>query len=359
MSASCRSFAAPSRSASAPSSVTSDTFASRALDTPVVSSRTTRMSVLKLASARLVAESAACKRASLAATRDGGGSRRRGRAVSVVRSLAAELFGSLASSEGWDAAMPRLSLRMGDEAIVRPLCWFGVSIQHGFSSVQRHLAPLQWTGSSSACARGRRVSEGPSPSERVRLLSAIKRRFHELAPRFVELDCRAKGIPLQSPRSGECGFEGPAITLRYVAELERSVGGERTLGPASLRVEDGKTRVRAVPRDVLERVLAPGVEADVWLNRIATVDRRRAPSRGPSAAKARGRGRARARRRKRRFHHGARRASAMFRPRARVPPQGEPGQRLPRSALRARVRAARASADAFPLRTAVRTWART
>ena len=111
-----------------------------------------------------------------------------------------------------------------------------------------------------------------APSERVRLLSVIKRRFHELAARFVELDCRAKGIPLQSPRSGECGFEGPAITLRYVAELERSVSGERTLGPERLRIEDGKTRVRAVPRDVLERVLAPGVEADVWLNRTATVD---------------------------------------------------------------------------------------
>ena len=75
-----------------------------------------------------------------------------------------------------------------------------------------------------------------SPKERVRLLSAVKRRFHELGPRFVELDCLAKGIPGESPRSGECGFEGPAITLRYLAELERSIGGERTLDPAGVRV---------------------------------------------------------------------------------------------------------------------------
>jgi aldehyde dehydrogenase (NAD(P)+) len=108
------------------------------------------------------------------------------------------------------------------------------------------------------------------PSERLRLLSAVKRRFHELGPRFVELDCLAKGIPGQSVRSGECGFEGPAITLRYLAELERSVGGERTLDPAGIRVEGGKTKVQALPRDAWERVLFPGYSAEVWLDRVAT-----------------------------------------------------------------------------------------
>jgi Aldehyde dehydrogenase family len=109
-----------------------------------------------------------------------------------------------------------------------------------------------------------------APKERVRLLSAVKRRFHELGPRFVELDCLAKGIPGRGPRSGECGFEGPAITLRYLAELERSVGGERTLDPAGIRVEGGKTKVSVLPRDAWERILFPGYSADVWLDRVAT-----------------------------------------------------------------------------------------
>lgn len=104
------------------------------------------------------------------------------------------------------------------------------------------------------------------PSERVKLLSALKRRFHELGPRFVELDCRAKGIASSSPRSGEPAFEGPAITLRYLAELERSVGGERTLTPEAFRNEDGRTKVKALPRDGWERVLFPGLGAEVWLD---------------------------------------------------------------------------------------------
>ena len=107
---------------------------------------------------------------------------------------------------------------------------------------------------------------GTPPSDRVRLLSAIKRRFHELAPRFVELDCRAKGIPGVGPLSGECGFEGPAISLHYLAELERSIGGESTIDLGGIRTEGGRTKVRALPRDPWERLLFPGCEAEVWLS---------------------------------------------------------------------------------------------
>jgi aldehyde dehydrogenase (NAD(P)+) len=106
----------------------------------------------------------------------------------------------------------------------------------------------------------------------VRLLSALRRRFYELETRFVELDCQAKGIPGGSPLAGECRFEGPAITLRYLKELERSVGGERTLDPTAVRVDDGRTKVRALPRDAWERLLFPGLSADVWLDRVRSPD---------------------------------------------------------------------------------------
>jgi hypothetical protein len=69
------------------------------------------MSVLRLASARLVAESAACKRASLVAVasevRAGGGL-----SVSAVRGALPTAFGSLESSEEWDAAMRAFSLKV-------------------------------------------------------------------------------------------------------------------------------------------------------------------------------------------------------------------------------------------------------
>jgi aldehyde dehydrogenase (NAD(P)+) len=103
-------------------------------------------------------------------------------------------------------------------------------------------------------------------SDRIRLLSAIRRRFHELGPRFVELDCLAKGIPPTSPRSGEAGFEGPAITLRYLAELDRTLRGERGIGPSDVRVEGGRKKVAALPRDAWERLLFPGLTAEVWVS---------------------------------------------------------------------------------------------
>src|SRR5262245_57885351 len=82
------------------------------------------------------------------------------------------------------------------------------------------------------------------PDDRVRLLAAVRRRFHELGERFTELDCLAKGIPRESPRAGECRFEGPAVTLRYVTELIRSIRGEGGIDPSEVRTEEGKTRVR-------------------------------------------------------------------------------------------------------------------
>lgn len=105
------------------------------------------------------------------------------------------------------------------------------------------------------------------PADRARLLFALRRRFHELADRFTELDCLAKGIPKDSPRAGECCFEGPAVTMHYLSELLRSIGGEGGIDPSGVRTEDGRTRVKALPRDGKERVLFPGWHAEVWLAR--------------------------------------------------------------------------------------------
>jgi hypothetical protein len=89
------------------------------------------------------------------------------------------------------------------------------------------------------------------PADRSRLLFALRRRFHELADRFTDLDCLAKGIPKGSPRAGECRFEGPAVTLHYLTELMRSVGGEGAIDPSGVTTEGGRTRVTALPRDVM------------------------------------------------------------------------------------------------------------
>jgi len=123
-----------------------------------------------------------------------------------------------------------------------------------------------------------RLSEGAKAfgrmpvRDRVPLLSAVRRRFHELGPRFVELDCLAKGIARTSPRSGEPAFEGPAVTMRYLGELERTLRGDRGIEPSAVRVEDGRIKVTALPRDAWERLLFPGLLAEVWLREGASKD---------------------------------------------------------------------------------------
>jgi hypothetical protein len=69
------------------------------------------MSVLRLASALLVAESAACKRASLAADASDVGAVG-GLSVWAVRGALPTAVGSLESREEWDAAMLAFSLKV-------------------------------------------------------------------------------------------------------------------------------------------------------------------------------------------------------------------------------------------------------
>jgi aldehyde dehydrogenase (NAD(P)+) len=103
------------------------------------------------------------------------------------------------------------------------------------------------------------------PAERRALLLRIGQRFHELAPRLVALDCRAKGISLESSRAGEPGFDGPVIILRYIAELASTLSAEKGLIPAAEREEGGRRIVTALPRDGFESVLFPGWSAEAWL----------------------------------------------------------------------------------------------
>jgi hypothetical protein len=97
------------------------------------------------------------------------------------------------------------------------------------------------------------------------LLERIARRFHELGPRMVELDCRAKGISPESPRAGEPGFDGPVIILRYIAELGATLSGQKRVSPPQVREESGRRVVSVLPRDAYERVLFPGWHAEAWL----------------------------------------------------------------------------------------------
>ena len=103
-------------------------------------------------------------------------------------------------------------------------------------------------------------------AERARLLVAVGRRFHELAPRFVALDAAAKGLLPGSPREGEVALEGPAIIMRFIAELAATLSGARALGPGRVREEHSRTVVEALPLDVYDSLVFMGYRAEVWLD---------------------------------------------------------------------------------------------
>ncbi|HTQ07825.1 MAG TPA: aldehyde dehydrogenase family protein [Polyangiaceae bacterium] len=105
------------------------------------------------------------------------------------------------------------------------------------------------------------------PGERARLLRAVGRRFHELAPRFVALDAAAKGIDAESARAGEPALEGPVIVLRFVTELAATFEGKRRLGSERVREVDGRTVVDALPLDPYDSVVFRGFRGEVWLDR--------------------------------------------------------------------------------------------
>ncbi len=111
------------------------------------------------------------------------------------------------------------------------------------------------------------------PGDRARLLRAVGRRFHELAPRFSALDARAKGIDAGSPRAGEPALEGPIIILRYVNELAATLERTRVIAPSRVREERGRTVVDALPLDAYDGVILRGYRAEVWLDRTVAPER--------------------------------------------------------------------------------------
>lgn len=111
------------------------------------------------------------------------------------------------------------------------------------------------------------------PAERARLLRAVGRRFHELAPRFIALDAAAKGIDAASPRTGEPALEGPAIAIRFVSELAQTFERTRVIAARQVREERGRTVVDALPLDSYDAVVFRNYRAEVWLDRVVPAER--------------------------------------------------------------------------------------
>jgi len=105
---------------------------------------------------------------------------------------------------------------------------------------------------------------------RLSLLADLRRRVGAVAEAWAVAGVVAKGIPLDSPTSGEEWLSGPYTSLTAIAALHRSLGrlwqGTTTFDPDRVGPgPGGRTVVGAVPADLTERLLFSGHTGEVWI----------------------------------------------------------------------------------------------
>jgi acyl-CoA reductase-like NAD-dependent aldehyde dehydrogenase len=106
--------------------------------------------------------------------------------------------------------------------------------------------------------------------ERRRLLEEVRKGMVEVAERWAHAGCRAKGISLEEPRSGEEWLGGPFVILRNIRLLQRSLAEIAKNGkpkiPRGIRTRaNGQVVARAFPADIWDNAFFPGVTAEVWM----------------------------------------------------------------------------------------------
>jgi aldehyde dehydrogenase (NAD(P)+) len=110
-----------------------------------------------------------------------------------------------------------------------------------------------------------------SIDRKIELLKDIQRRMHEVSSDWVAAACRAKGLSMDAPVSGEEWIAGPALTLRNIRFFIRSLGEIRDRGVPVLeskRIRDlahGAVSIRVTPYDAFDAALYGGISAETWL----------------------------------------------------------------------------------------------
>jgi aldehyde dehydrogenase (NAD(P)+) len=112
--------------------------------------------------------------------------------------------------------------------------------------------------------------------ERIDLARALLEGTARTAPEAVRLACQAKGIGLDTPAAGEEWMTGPYLTARFLRQFIRSLtllqrNGSTPVGPLGQTI-DGRLTVGVFPASLQDRVLFPGVRAEVHLQEGVTED---------------------------------------------------------------------------------------
>jgi acyl-CoA reductase-like NAD-dependent aldehyde dehydrogenase len=106
------------------------------------------------------------------------------------------------------------------------------------------------------------------PSDRLRLVSELRRDVAAVAERWSAAVAKVEG--LGPDETSEEAIAGPYITLRQLRLLARSLRGIARRGvprvPGRVTThEDGRVSARVMPVDRFDRLLYPGVSAEVWM----------------------------------------------------------------------------------------------
>jgi acyl-CoA reductase-like NAD-dependent aldehyde dehydrogenase len=106
---------------------------------------------------------------------------------------------------------------------------------------------------------------------KVELLEDCLRGTRDVAADWVAAACRAKGISLNAPVAGEEWIAGPALTLRNIRLVIRTLREINHHGAPVLRekllrdLPHGAVGVRVTPYDPFDSALYGGITAETWL----------------------------------------------------------------------------------------------
>jgi Aldehyde dehydrogenase family len=110
-----------------------------------------------------------------------------------------------------------------------------------------------------------------SVATKIGLLEDCLRGTRDVASEWVAAACRAKGISPSAPVAGEEWIAGPAVTLRNIRLLVRTMHEIHEKGAPVMRdkvlrdLAHGAVAVRVTPGDSFDAALYGGITAETWL----------------------------------------------------------------------------------------------
>jgi len=101
---------------------------------------------------------------------------------------------------------------------------------------------------------------------RIELLHQCIETTTASAKAWVDAAARAKGIPADSPQTGEEWLGGPVTTVRNIRLVIDALEAGGAPTPPSIKTRpDGQAVARVFPRNTLDKVMMGGVTAEVWI----------------------------------------------------------------------------------------------